>query len=396
MDYIYNNFYINDNYTNFITLLDTSGYFRNIDNINKVMSYVYKINGKTYVLDTNTNLKNIETKFSDQKSTIEWLIISSQIAFFARNKDKERWESTIPWLNKNNIDIVYSNLKHLAFTEEVNFSKKTYKNAIILGASYFTMKKRFLYLISKLDKLKTDKITFLTANDRFVKFDKELNNCTNKRCLNKVFSGIDNTFEQKVFYTYFKKKFGIKYIFRFTKKFKEVMNSNTITEKTMADILLHNYKSKIKGINSRVLGSYATKENGRNRANTGDTIATLLQEDNIRDIRDFDGYVFVSGQPHIETQKIATITAIIEYFNISSVMPDGFSVEYVGYGDKLEKTESSIKLHLQTFAGTLFNKYILLLSQQTGNLNDSKNHVVKNLSYNAVKDLIQNTLIENE
>lgn len=394
MNYIYNNFYINDNHTNFVNLLETSGYFRDVNTLNRVIKYTDNRNGKIYSYNANINLKNIEMNFNNQKESIEWLIISSQIALSARRKNQERWNSDIDWINKDNISIVYDNLKHLAFTKEIDFSNKTYKDIVVLGAGYVTMERRLVYLISKLDKIKTNMITFVTANDRSVKFDERLQECNKKSCLDRIFAEIDDNSEQKVFYKYFKKIGKIKYFFRFTKKFKEVMTSNSVTEKVMADVLIYNYRSKINKINSRVLGSYAGEGSGRMRANTGDTIITLLQEDNINDINELDRYVFVSGQPHIETQKIASIVAVLEYFN-RSVAPDDFSMEFVGYGDELQKTKPSIKLHMQTFAGTLFMKYILFLSEKTNDLIGSRDYIMKNLSYEVVEDLVEDNENDN-
>lgn len=387
MNYIYNDFYINDNHTNFVNLLEISGYFRDVNTLNRIIKYIDSRNGKTYSYNADVNLENIETNFDNQKAVIEWLIISSQIALSTRRKNQERWNNNIIWINENNISVVYDNLKHLAFTKEIDFSKKTYKDVVVLGANYITMEKRLVYLISKLDKIKTNMITFVTANDRFVIFDEILQKCSNKNCLERIFTEIDDNSEQKIFYKYFKKTNKIKYFFIFTKKFKEIIADNTVTEKVMTNVLIYNYKSKMNKINSRILGSYARKDSGRNRANTGDTIIALLQEDNISDINELDRYVFVSGQPHIETQKIASIIAVLEYFNRSTV-PDGFSMEFVGYGDELQKTKLSIKSHMQTFAGTLFMKYILLLSEKTNDLIGSRNYITKNLSYEAVHGLV--------
>lgn len=387
MNYIYNDFYINDNHTNFVNLLEISGYFRDVNTLNRVIKYIDSRNGKTYSYNADVNLENIETNFDNQKAVIEWLIISSQIVLSTRRKNQERWNNNIIWINENNISVVYDNLKHLAFTKEIDFSKKTYKDVVVFGANYITMEKRLVYLISKLDKIKTNMITFVTANDRFVIFDERLQKCSNKNCLERIFTEIDDNSEQKIFYKYFKKTNKIKYFFIFTKKFKEIIADNTVTEKVMTNVLIYNYRSKMNKINSRILGSYARKDSGRNRANTGDTIIALLQEDNISDINELDRYVFVSGQPHIETQKIASIIAVLEYFNRSTV-PDGFSMEFVGYSDELQKTKLSIKSHMQTFAGTLFMKYILLLSEKTNDLIGSRNYITKNLSYEAVHGLV--------
>lgn len=389
MDYNDNKLYINNNnYSNFKNLIEISRRLDDSNKLNKVIKYINEKNGKVFTYNENINLDNIHKEFNDQKSYNEWIVISSQGSFFFRKKGQERWESNIPWLNEENIDEVYNNLKPLAFTKEVDFSHKKYNDIIILGATYTTMEKRLQYLISRLNKINTKQITFLVADDRKIEFNSEIKNCDNKICLDKVFSNIENNSEQKIFYEYFSKIENTENSLDFTTKFKETINSN-ITEKTMTYILVQNYKPKLSKINLRILTSHADKNSGRPRANTGDTIKTLLTEDKISNINDLKNYAFVSGQPHIETQKIAITLASLEYFNMSEIK-DNFSIEVVGYSEELEKTKESIKLHLQTLAGTIYSKYVFLLFKETKDLTNSIKYTTENLSYNAIENLIIN------
>lgn len=413
----------------FSNLLELSGVFED-DYFNQSLAKLEK-EDENIKLSQNKNINsNNYTKIfnGDRKLFLDWLIGVTQEKFFCRKRNQERWESTIPWVNEENMEAVHRNLEKLAFTDEKAFKKKKYMDAVVFGALYSTMEDRFLFLLKRLDRIKTKRITFLTGIDRAVNFSPEIAECKTKSCLDALLMSQDRRNEQRVYYEYMLKKYHIGYDTssnnaaidsefsaisdgnamngygatdnttnslaaknsnelyeedgddgetaleavketigesEFVKLFQEKILEGKVTEKTMAEILLEKYRNdlaKYGNMEVRLLET-KTKRPGASRANTEDTVKTLLETDAIDNFKD---YVFISNQPHVETQKLAVLRAFVEYYNLEKI-PTGklsealthLNIEAVGPGNKLEKNRISIMLHMQTFAGTMYMRNLL-------------------------------------
>ena len=372
---------INNTLNTIINTMDAVGCFdKNFFSITKSIA-----ENKTDVKEEDdVNKNNFFTKFNNANQFLNWFVTATQIKFFQRGLNVERWETNFsPELLESIDNAGFTRLN--LFNKSVDFNGKKNNYICILGSTYASMKLRLEYLLYNENKLKNLENRLQKVKERIennLNSDGKILFLTGSRKINlsqldvdkNSIEEIDNLYkdnkEVSVSYRFLKNKFlqennlnivDLENEENFT-KFKEFVKQNkeNITEVEMADYLINEQDDYVKE-KLTILNTEKSRNIARNRVDTGDTFYTFLEKN--KKIGPQSIITSVSGQPNIVSQREQIKSVAINYDNVNSnnlnVIGKGEATTFSKYVDDNGKiqTKGNLKGHIQTFAGTLFALY---------------------------------------